>query len=211
MKKRTSETSDRSAGREAIGGHTETIDLVTLLAEVDDGCLQRVRINENEVPIIPFTSEGVRCEVHYCDEADIRDYVLCNGADCILCRVGKKKDQRVLLPVYRPVNQSIAVLPVSPSLRPLALLPQIAAVLKSKRPMVLFIARRGSQFRVSSCELKDNMDSGSEAIKRFKEEYEAGTVDLTSVLSRIPNEQLKLVSEIAQILQYRETDTSDSD
>ena len=114
------------------------------------------------------------------------------------------------MPVYLPVNQAVGVLPVSPSLRPLALLPQIASVLKSRRPMVLFVARQGSQFRVSSCELKENMDSGSEAIRRFKEEYEAGNVDLTSVFSRIPNEQLKLVTEIAQILQYRETDPSDS-
>ena len=162
--------------------------------------LDIVKLSRNEIPIIPFTSDSEKVDLHYCSETEISSYVVCNGSDCVLCRIGRKLDQRLLLPVYLPASGCVSILPVSPSLRPFALLPQIANVLKAEKPLVMFVTREGAKYTVSSFEVQKDVDSGEAAIKRFLDDYEAGIHDLSTIFPKINNEQLANVEKIDRMM-----------
>ena len=169
-------------------------------AESMESLLEVVRLGSDETAIIPFTADSEAVDLHYCSETEINSYVVCNGPDCVLCRIGRKRDQRLLLPVYLPAAGCVGILPVSRSLRPFALLPQITNVLKADKPMVMFVTRDGAKYTVSTAELQEDVDGGEAAIKRFLEDYEAGFHDLSAVYPRIDNEQLASVEEIRRMM-----------
>ena len=152
----------------------KSINKVNLLdvmeSESVESPLEVIRLGYNETAIIPFTAEGQGVDVHYCPESEINSYVICNDSDCVLCRIGRKRDQRLLLPVYQPAAGCVGVLPVSRSLRPFALLPQISNVLKVEKPMVMFLTREGGKYSVSTVELQEDVDGGEKAIRRFLED-----------------------------------------
>lgn len=172
-------------------------------AESAETLLEVVRLGNDETAIIPFTAESVPVDLHYCSETEINGYVICNGPDCVLCRIGRKREQRLLLPVYLPTAGCIGILPVSRSLRPFALLPQISNVLKSGKPMVMFVTREGARYTVSTADLQKDADGGEAAIKRFLDDYENGLHDLVSVYPHIDNEQLANVEEIARMMSLK--------
>ena len=73
---------------------------------------ETVRFNQDQKAIVPFTSSSARIPLHYIDDEDCRGYVHCNGEDdCIACKAGRKVVERILLPVYLPVEiaETIAV------------------------------------------------------------------------------------------------------
>jgi hypothetical protein len=169
-------------------------------AESAESQLERVRLGSDETAFIPFTADGESVNLHYCSETEISDYVVCNGPGCVLCRIGRKRDPKVLLSVYLPAAGCVGILPVSRSLRPYALLPQILNVLKTSKPMVMFVTREGAKYTVSTVELQKDVDGGEAAISRFLEDCEAGNHDLTAVYPRIDNELLARVEEIGRIM-----------
>jgi len=169
-------------------------------AETAESLLDVVRLGNDETAIIPFTADSEAVDLHYCSETEINSYVICNGPDCVLCRIGRKRDQRLLLPVYLPAAGCVGVLPVSRSLRPFALLPQISNVLKAGKPMVMFVTREGAKYTVSTAELQKDVDGGEGAIKPFLDDYEAGNHDLSAVYPQIDNEQLASVEEIGRMM-----------
>jgi len=165
-----------------------------------DGLLEIVRLGNDETAIIPFTADSEAVDLHYCPETEINSYVKCNGPDCVLCRIGRKREQRLLLPVYLPAAGCISILPLSRSLRPFALLPQISNVLKAGKPMVMFVMREGSKYTVSTAELQKDVDGGEAVIKRFLEDYGTGCHQLNSVYPRIDDEQLASIDEISRMM-----------
>lgn len=178
--------------------------LDTLKAGDPTAALEVVRLNENETAIVPFSAEGETVLLHYCEEAEIGGYVQCNEDGCVLCRAGRKPDSRTLIPVYVPAARAVGVLPVSPSLRPHALLPQLQPVLTAKKPMVAFIKKDGpAKFIVSSAELPKDADGGEEVIVAFLNRWEAGEITLESAFQKIANDQLKTVPGIARILELK--------
>ena len=175
--------------------------------------LELVQLRGDETPIIPFTLEGDLVKLHYCAETEVGGYIHCNGDDCVLCRVGRKPTEKVLIPVYLPVSQSIGILPVSTSLKPGALLPQLATIQGAETRMGIFLSEVGRfRFVVSTFDLTEEIDTGEEAISRFLEKFKAGEVDLTSVYPRLENEQLSAISEIARLLRLKgyQVDEADS-
>jgi len=187
------------------GNSSTTLNLLDFLGKVEDVPLERVRLDGNETAMLIFTGDGIECEIHYCRESEIGESVHCSGSDCLLCLIGRKKDRRILIPVYLPASQAIGALPVSPSLRPFALLPQIGAILKSGKPLIAFVTREGSKFSVDTRELTQEMDGGEMVIKEFLEK----NVGLTSVYPRLANHQLAQVPEIARILKLKGIDPGD--
>jgi hypothetical protein len=169
-------------------------------AETVEPLLQVIRLGSDEIAIVPFTADGEAIDLHYCSETEISGYLVCNGPDCLLCQIGRKRDQRLLLPVYLPTAGCIGILPISRSLRPFALFPQITNVLRSDKPMVMFVTRDGAQYGVSAVELPKDVDGGETAIKQFLEDYEAGIVNLSSVYPKIGNQQLADVEEIGRMM-----------
>lgn len=183
----------------------EKINLVGALdADAGRGGLERVRIGSDEIALIPFTAEAEAVDLHYCSEADVNDYVHCNGPGCPLCRIGREQVRRLLLPVYVPTAQAVRVLPVSTSLRPGALWPQLGAALSASGPQVVFVARiQGDRHRVSTTPLADDVDAGETAIAEFKGDHEAGSVALESVYPRLGNDDLARLPEVAAMLRLK--------
>ncbi|MFO7761689.1 MAG: hypothetical protein R6V20_08780 [Desulfobia sp.] len=177
------------------------VDLLELAAnDAMEPELEVVRLGQDEKAIILFSSETETIDIHFCSESEINGYTVCNGPGCVLCRIGRKKDQRLLLPVYLPAEGQIGVLPVSRSRRPFALLPQLLNVLKAETPLVMFVSRNGAKYSVSTSELGKDIDGGEATIKQFQEDYEAGRKDLTSVYPKIDNDQLAGIEEIARMM-----------
>ena len=171
--------------------------------ETAESLLEVVRLGNDETAIIPFTADSEAVDLHYCSETEINSYVICNGPDCVLCRIGRKRDQRLLLLVYLPAAGCVGILPVSRSLRPFALLPQISNVLKADKPMVMFVTREGGKYTVSTADLEKDVDGGEAVIKRFLDDCGAGRHDLTAVYPRIDNEQLANVEEIGRMMKLK--------
>jgi len=177
---------------------TNILDLVS--DEPSNFPLERVRLSGDETALIPITTSSLSVDLHYCQEIEIKDSVICNGDGCVLCKIGRKKDSKLLLPVYLPTADQVGVLPVSKSLRPFSLLPQIARGLKAGKPFVMFVVRDGMKFTVSTSELQDDVYCGEKVIRGFLEDFKAGLVDLTSVYPRIDNEELAGIDEIARMM-----------
>jgi hypothetical protein len=171
-----------------------------------------VRLDANEVAVIPFTPEMVPVTLHYCEQAEIAGYVRCNGEGCVLCRAGRTKDERALLPVYVPASQSVGLLAISPSSRPGALKPPVMAALRSGRRLALLISRPDrAAFRVTTADLREGMDDGAPAIQAFRKAWDADQVDLAGVYPRYDNRSLAEVPGIATMLALKGVDLADLD
>jgi hypothetical protein len=179
------------------------VNIITYLEDdSDERPLELVRLNESDTAIITFTADSVSTQLHYCGEPEINSYVLCNGANCLLCRIGRKKEERLLIPVYVPTKEAVAVLAVSTNKRPGALLPQIGPLLRDG-PRLAFLSRHGGIFKVKGAAIPDDADRGEVAVKRFVEAHSAGTIDLTKVFLTIENEYLAQVREIASMVKLK--------
>jgi hypothetical protein len=169
--------------------------------------LEVVRLDANDTTVIPFTCDAKRIDLHYCSDPELGStYVPCNQESegrCLLCDIGRTREPRYLLPVYRPMERDVGVLPVSPSQRPNALLPQILSILERKESIVLFVRREASKFCVDSAPLKAGCDDGAMAIAAFRERLERKDVRLEDAYSRVPNARLATVPAIAQALAFR--------
>jgi hypothetical protein len=182
------------------------IDLVKELETVVNGSpdLERVRLDASQLAIIPFTSEAEPIDIHYCREPDIADYIVCNGNDCYLCKIGREKVTRNLLPVYLPTSHAVGVLPVGTSLRPRSLWPQLVNVLKDGSRKAVFVSRmQGDSYTVTAVPLQDDVEDGADVIKSFLENHKKGTVRLESVFTVVANEELARIPEIAEMLKLK--------
>jgi hypothetical protein len=111
--------------------------------------------------------------------------------------------KKLITPVYSIESGDIRFLPVSPSLEPYALLPQLANIFKSGGSRHLVSIRRISNFKylVSRLELAEGMmNQIMPIIKEFRSMLKDGLVDIGSAYPRIDNDALAKVSEIARIL-----------
>jgi hypothetical protein len=169
-----------------------------------DKPFELVRFNGCDVPVIPFTSNSALAKLHYLDEAERRGYVHCNGADCVLCRLGRPAEERALLPVYLPAQRAIGVISISPSSRPGALRPQLLPLLRSGKSLVLFIRKIDQMnFAVGSSEVDPGDFRCDGLIQDFQRKLEAGELDLTSVYPRLSNEALARVPGINAMLRLK--------
>ncbi|MBE7461849.1 MAG: hypothetical protein HS116_00010 [Planctomycetes bacterium] len=193
-----------TATGESANKEGDTVDLLDLLESPQSAGLEVVRLGDSETAVIPFTREGARVKLHYCEEPEIRGYAHCTDSDCVLCRIGRKAEDRMLLPVYLPAARVVSILAVSPSLRPYALLPQLAPALKATTPTVAFIRRDGSRYLVTTRQLHTTEDAGADVIKGFFEKHDAKQIELGSVYPRLSNDQLAAVSEIGRLLALKE-------
>lgn len=187
---------------------SERVDLLSQWGDSGNGPeskpIQLVRLDANEVAVVPFTKDVTPVKLHYCEQPEIKGYVHCNGTACVLCRAGRAVDDRVLLPVYVPGEKAVGVLPISPSSRPGALRPQIMPILRSgKRVAILIRKPDRARFDVSTVALSDGMDDGAKVIADFKSRWDAGEIDLALVYQRLENRDLAEVPSIASMLRLK--------
>lgn len=178
-----------------------------------DKNLELLRLGYDEKEFLVFTPLIQSCEVHYCEETEIRGYLHCNGADCCLCKIGKKPKTMFLMPVFCFDDESVKVIQINDSQRPHALFPQMRNILEGGLPIIFIASRiKTDKFIVSTRELEELFSTEIEKpIKNFKAEWKKGVVDLTSVYPRIGNSQLIKIPEIRQKLKLRGLLNSDDE
>ena len=200
--------SKKSKNSKTVSTKVNILDVVA--SEIAESTLEVVRLGNDETAIIPFTADSEGIDLHYCSETEINSYVVCNGPDCVLCKIGRRKEERLLLPVYLPASGCVGILPVSRSLRPYALLPQISNVLKSDTLMVMFVIREVGKYMISTKSLEKDMDGGELQIKEFLEDYAAGSINLIDLYPKIDNEQLLGVDGIQKMAALKGIKGNDS-
>ena len=190
----------------------ETVNLLDLIPGTDGQSLSlsQVKLGRDETALVPFTLDTVPMTIHYCEEQEVRSYVACAGSGCVLCKIGRGRDERLLLPVYVPLEQRVSVVLLSKSMRPQALLPQIVAHMKpaeeAGKRVVLFIRRLAdnSSFTVNARHLRPGDDDGASLVKQFLADVEARKVNLRSIVQHLTTEQLCAVGSIARMLELKE-------
>jgi hypothetical protein len=169
--------------------------------------LRVVRLDHNEKFLIPFSVSMRRATLHFLESDALRGYVHCNGGDCLLCRIGRQPDVRDLLPVYDPVAQTVAVLPVSQNLRPGALRPLIKPVLeqiKGNRFLLMTVRKLDIvRYELTAAPLPEGADDGAAAISKFKEELDSGIVNLEDVYPHLTNNDLAAIPDVARVMQLK--------
>jgi hypothetical protein len=195
---------DGSGGGQSSGDRVDLLEAWADESDDVDAPISLIRIDENEIPLIPFSTEVIKVQLHYCKEAEIQGYVRCNGTNCLLCRVGRKQEDRFLLPVYDSTSRSVCVLAISSSSRPGALRPQLMPSLRSDRRVVWLIRRIDRvSFRVTTVDLRDDIDDGAEIIADFVRRWKAGRVDLKAVYQRLDDRDLAEVPGVASIMKIK--------
>jgi hypothetical protein len=186
----------------------ETVDLLDYGVEIaEPRQLSQLSLNSDEHPALAFTSNAERHLVHYCYEEDLRGYVPCRGSACLLCKIGKKPESRILLPLYDFACDDVRILMVSERRTPHALLPQIQQALakvKAVGPQLLILSKDGStKFRVQVRDLPKGVDNGATAIVDFATAVAAGTIRLADVLVSVSDDELRALPWFAKALQLR--------
>ncbi len=183
---------------------SDTIDLLSdqNLPESGGSGLQRVRLNEDETILIPFTSTAEPIKLHYVED-DSLGYIPCGGTGCILCAAGFHFTDNVQLPVYNPASGAVEVLLATNSMRPGSLLPQVKAVLKARKPLVMFVKRSGSKFTVSTGDIPADADRGESVIAAYLAAVTANPVKLSSVFPVYDEELLRNLPSVATKLKLK--------
>lgn len=173
--------------------------------------LEIFRISQDEKPGVIFTRQHQIVQVHYCNDPEVKGYVVCNngeGSDnCVLCQIGRQKQKKLLFPIVSLETEDVEVLAVSNSLRPNALLPQIQNVLESGKKCVTFFSREGYKYTLSVNDLeKEHRRRIASVIKLFRKAWKAQEIDLSAVYQRINNSTLANCMEIRKMLDLKGID-----
>jgi len=178
--------------------------------------LEIFRIGHDEKAGVLFTRQHQVVYVHYCGEPEIKGYVICNiegGSDhCLLCRIGRKKNKRLLFPIISLETENVEILSVSDSLRPYALLPQIQNILEAEKKLATFFSHENYKYTLTTHRLKKgHRKRAASVIKPFSKSWTAQHVDLSSVYQRIKNSTLESYTEIKKMADLKGIDIDELD
>jgi hypothetical protein len=146
-----------------------------------------------------FTDDVVNVSLHYGESETLRGYFQCLGEGCPFCLAGRKVSAFFLLPIYSVAADSIQILRLSESIDPLALLPQILAVLEDPRvedKFQVFHRLDKYHYSVESRTATDRRHLGASQINAFIEAVESGKIDLTNIFPRPSREDMLSVEAI---------------
>jgi hypothetical protein len=167
--------------------------------------LDKMRLGPNETAIALITKKYSPCPVHYVEE--LNTYVQCNKEEaesCLLCRIGRKKVTKLLLPAYSFQSGQIEVLAVTRSSRPYDLKPLLDNILTSEKRVVVFISLDQYRYQVSTSKLKKrDRRIISSIVKEFLTSWEDGEIDLTTVFQTIDNESLAALPGVKRMMELK--------
>jgi hypothetical protein len=175
--------------------------------------LSAIRFDANERIVIPFTTMMQRVTLHYLDTTAYRGFQRCAGDECLLCGIGRAKEERDLLPVYDAVAKQVAVMPISPNIRPHALRPQLMPILRrlkeqdgsalAARTVLVIRKPDTTRFEISTSVLPPDAEDGSSQIAAFLEQLQEGTIRLDNVFPLLPAEELTAIPEVAESMRLK--------
>lgn len=182
-----------------------TCDIFDFLEELppQTNVFELIKIGSTEVAVNPFVSTCIPVTLHYCEENELGGWVICNGKNCTLCDIGKKPEQRLLLPVFLPTEDKIGVLSIPKTKTPRSLLPQLAPALKQPGKNTVFLSREGSKYNVTTKPLAPGANGGAKLMKAFIDEFDQGDIDLTSIFTKLTNDELLEVDAIHKMAELK--------
>jgi hypothetical protein len=165
-----------------------------------------VRLDGSLKPLVLFTASVSRVNLHFVEDLSIREYVHCNGPDCVLCRVGKKKEVRDLLPVFDHLAGQIALLPISPSQRPGALRPLLTdalpRVIAGERLVLILMREDNLVYHGTVVKASAPVEArAASAIAEFERRFKAKEIYLAAAYPRRGNEALGSLDTIKRHLE----------
>ena len=183
---------------------TTSIDLLSDSGPPQSGgsYLQRVYLGEDEALVIPFTSTAEPIRLHYVEDEGL-GYVPCGGPGCVPCAAGFHFTEHVQLPVYNPASGKVEVLVATTAMRPGSLLPQVKAVLKAAKPVVMIVKREGKKFTVATADIPADADHGETAIAAFTKALAEGSVTMASAFPAYDADLLKNLPSVATKLKFK--------
>jgi hypothetical protein len=179
-----------------------------IFEEESSSQLETFRIGHDDKAGVLFTKKHQSVYVHYCAESEIKCYVVCNsdgGSDnCLFCQIGKKRNKRLLFPVFSLETETVEVLPVSDSLRPYALLPQMLNILSVDKKLVTFFSHENYKYLLTTRKLnKERRRLVTPIVKSFMKSWEAQEIDLSDVYQRISNSTAANYTEIRKMVDLK--------
>lgn len=173
------------------------------MADEEEGAANRdlcvITIGEDPRKLIPLSADGKLVELHYIADSRYRGYLLCNGPDCCLCKIGKSKKEFFLLPVYDLIEQRIGVLRIPVNRRPGSLASVLIPNLKKfvsddQSASFLQVFKKNSYEYVSTIrELPSNIEVCADLVAGFQSKVATlglGPV-LLSAIEQISNAELR--------------------
>lgn len=186
--------------------------LVSITSWLDDGeaedarPLSVLRLSTEPAYVSLFTDQGCEVETHYL-EADAGwsgGYVRCLGKDCPACRARIDRKRFLLLPVADLTDADIKLLRVPAEKGPGRLRTEIVKVLMlSDRAGIVTRITRSRDFRYTVEAIRNDnalAPDVADAIARFTNAFNAGSIDLRSVDTNMTAVEMKEHQRVAKRL-----------
>lgn len=152
---------------------------------------------------VPFTKGLGLAKVHWVELETGLSCVVCNGPGCVLCRIKKSKQDRILWPLYNPISGDIEVLSFPKCAYPGSIYPQVKDILKRPElPELLIIEQtKKSHYTISSRGPRPGQDLGKSVIERFLDDHRQSPIPLDQIFRHIPNDELEFDSKVQRALE----------
>ena len=160
--------------------------------------LEQVKYGDG-VGIVLFTNEVETSFVHDLKKiAGMQTKVQCNKigdhGNCILCNAKISRTERILLPVYDPLEISVKILNMALSLENKSLFPLVNRYLKNleRRPRTTLYITMAPDFAFSLDPIEFHGDESAllDTIEEFREKQTQGKIDFKSVIDTMDNERM---------------------
>jgi hypothetical protein len=179
--------------------------LVQADQEGGNASLSVLRLSSEPTYIGLFTDQGANVTSHYLERTDswAGGYVECLGEECPACTAQIERKRFLLLPAVDLTDARVKVLRVPFEKGPGKLLTELVKILHlPNRTEVVTKVTRSKDFRYSvdaHHQAKPNPDVLA-AIKRFIDDLNAGAVDLKSVITLLPADEIARHERVAKRL-----------
>lgn len=195
---------DKSATPTMSPQMTSIDDLLYAEEEIADQPLQTVWLKAEPSYLNIFTKDVLQVDAHYLkDDASLANgYYRCLGDDCPACKAELSKQYFLLMPVVDFVDATVKILRIPRQKGPGKLLTEIGKVTSLPDPssvMSKIIKGRDNKYSVDIKEHNPDGDIAA-AVKRFQKQFEAGMVDIGSVVPELSREEIVSHTEVAKKL-----------
>ncbi|MBF0238107.1 MAG: hypothetical protein HQM12_10400 [SAR324 cluster bacterium] len=155
----------------------------------------------------PFSVFTHLCKVvyrHYVNKPGLRGYFQCNGDDCLWCDAGIAKKATAFLPVSVPSEREIQMLPMPVNNSPGALLPQVLSQAEVPDRTISVVTKLSNySYDLKSRPLGQDEYDCAQEIEDFMKKWDAGEIDLESLIPQLSNEELEELPWMQELLRFK--------
>ena len=197
-----SNTHQTTISLEAFGAAEGTPD------DAEPSSLRVLTVGRDDAYIGIITKEGFPVTAHFLDDSEgwPRGYVHCLGDECPACQAGMKPNSFIYLPVLELSTAQVALLRVSSLRGPGKLITELERVMDHPHieNLVLKVSREGSYvYSVHVVSEKEHDPDAIRAVQQFRSMLEAGSIEPTASVTKMPSKEMANHPRIQRILQLQ--------